>query len=202
MPANNGKSRKRRPNQGQREQRRYEGVEPPRNAGDDRYAPTAWKSNLREIELPSGQLCLAKRIPVDELVEAGLVDDFDQLTGFVQTKHVNKKMRSGGPPIREADIDRQMREILKDPEKLRSMVAKANAIVQMVVVKPEILDKPEDEEDRDPTKAYIDWVSDDDKGFIVDWVFGGTADLKRFRREKQQLGDGLDEREDLEDEAE
>jgi hypothetical protein len=178
------------------------GVAPPEDAGDDRYAPTAWKSNLVELQLPSGQLCLVRRIPVGELVDAGLVDDFDKLTDFVQAKHVNKKMRSGGPPVRDVDINKQMLAIMRDPEKLRDMIAKADLIVQMVVVKPEILDKPEDEDDRDPAKAYIDWVGDDDKGFIVDFVFEGNADLERFRREKQQLGDGLDEREDLEETAE
>jgi hypothetical protein len=78
-----------------------------------------------------------------------------------------------------------------------------NKVVFMTVVKPEILPIPADpNEPRDMRKAYIDWISDDDKGYLLAWAFGGVQNLKQFRRELKQLGNGVDEREDVEASAE
>ena len=218
MPANNGKpnnKRKRRPTGNQRGaarqvQREVERLAaplaqasvPPQDAGDDRYAPTAWSSNLMELPLPSGQLCLVKQLDVAELAAEGLLDDYDRLTSMVQTHHVNKKMRSGGPPPREISEMEAAKQILKDPEKLQDIIKAMNSIVKMVVVKPELHDPPEEGEEREPGLAYIDYVSDDDKGFVMQWAFGGSTDLERFRAEVEQLGDGVPVSKDVEAPAE
>jgi len=205
MPANNKprNNKRRRPNHNQRPATRAPiAVDPPENAGDDRYAPTAWVSNLLELPLPSGQLCLVKKAVVAELTEAGLVDDFDRLTPTVQKVHVNKKGRSGGPPARMLSEVEQARMIIQDTEKFQEILRKVDQVVKMTVVQPKLYDPPEDEAERVPGRAYMDYVTDEDKGFIVQFAFGGANDLQRFRDKVGELGDGMDELENVEESAE
>lgn len=210
MPANGSnnrgkgnRSKNRRP-EGNRPTRSNLAVEPPADASPDRYAPTAWKSGRVELTLPSGQLCLVQRIPIARMAEDGIIDDFDSLSALVGEQHISKKSRSHGPPQRQASkmqMDLQVKKMLGDPEQFQKVLRTVDKVVMAVVVMPKIQPVPDDDEERDPHAAYIDWVADDDKGFVMQWAFGGTKDLERFRRELVELGDGMDALEDLEAET-
>lgn len=206
MPAKNGnKSKNRRSGQRQRPavERAPVAVAPPADATADRYAPTAWQDGSVELTLPSGQLCLVRRVGVQKLMEEGVLDNFDSLTGIVQTKHINKKARNSGPQRKQDDIDADLmlRKLMKDPDKLREAISVMDKVVMATVVLPEILPVPDASEERKPGAAYIDWVADDDKAYVMNFAFGGTRDLERFRRELAELGDGVDNGEDVEDPA-
>lgn len=169
-------------------------------ANEDRYAvSSAWRNEETELKLPSGQLCLVRRIPLQELVKRGIIDDFDSLTEIVQTKHVDPKSKVKAPrdrmPKRNPKDD--VANIIADPEKLAQVMEVTDKVVMAIVLKPEIKLPPGEGEERDPNAAYIDWVAEEDKGFLMQFAFGGVRDLERFRAEIDKFGDGLDSVEDL-----
>lgn len=202
MPASNNRNRrKRRPTPARQPMPMAEmAVAPPPDATADRYAPTAWKGGNKELTLPSGQLCLVRKLTPEDLIEMDLLDRFDSLTGMVQKQHIAKKSHAGGPPRRQAtdhDVNLEVAKLMKDPAKFTEMYKTVDRIVMAMVVAPVLQPKPEDEADRDPNGAYIDWVDDEDKGFLLEYAFGGVNGLEQFRREVRQSRDGVDHVEDV-----
>jgi hypothetical protein len=204
MPSQNGKGRKRRPNRPADPKphaysARLDGA-PPAGSGTDRFAPTAWAQRDVELELPSGQICLVRRMPLQQMVEEGIIDNFDRLTSLVQEKHVSKKARSSGPPQKQMNTKAMMAAITSSPTKMREIFEITDRVVMAIVVAPKILPVPEDGV-RESGAAYIDWVGEEDKAYVMQFAFGGTRDLERFRGELAELGDGVDIGEDVEDET-
>lgn len=177
---------------------------PPSSGDPSRYALTGWQGGSVELGLPSGQLCLVRRIGVQKLIEEGVIDNFDTLTGLVQTKHVSKKAKNSGPQRKreEMEADIAVKKLMRSPEKLREITEIMDKVVMASVIAPELHPLPEEGEERIPGAAYIDWVMDEDKAYIVNFVFGGTRDLERFRGELAELGDGVDDVADVESPAE
>lgn len=205
MPANGkNKSRNRKPNQRHRPRVAEMAVAPPAGADPSRYAVTAWNSGTVELRLPSGQLCLVQRVSVAKMVEEGIIDDFDSLSSLVQEKHIAKKSRNGGAPRQSAqDLETKvmMQNLMRDPSKLKAAMDATDRVVMSVVLMPKILPVPPEGEEREAGAAYIDWVDEGDKAFIMQFAFGGTRDLERFRHELAELGDGVDDVPDVEGDA-
>lgn len=157
-----------------------------------------------ELELPSGNTCLLRRLQPEAFLTSGLIPD--SLTAMVQTAIKTKK---GLPP-------NAMKQIADDPKKLRQALQMTDEVVCYVVVEPECLMPPkcshemaggrlcdeyvdtddkrhEDkahpdfhhfvEGERDDDTLYADEVSLEDKQFIFQFAVGGTADVERFREE-------------------
>jgi hypothetical protein len=157
-----------------------------------KYSATTWSSRYEELRTPSGQLCLVQRIGISELIEGDMLDDWDLLSNLVEQEHVSKKSRGAGKaPGKKKQASSVAEEILKDKEKLQKTMRLMNHVVIKTVVAPKILPLPDDPADRDPEKIYIDMVLDDDKSFILQYAFGGTRDLERFRSELAEVVDGL-----------
>jgi len=161
-----------------------------------------------EIELPSGNTCLAIRPGAQGLIKAGLLDSMDQLTGLVQTEHIDSK-----DPRRMAEA---VQALSVDPEKLMQGLEMVDRCIAHVVQDPKVwldeplLDKesgrpvfetkmtPGGKEVRVPVYkprkvglVYADMVDLEDKMFIFQWSIGGTADLKSFRQQSQELLGGF-----------
>jgi hypothetical protein len=179
-------------------------VAPPANADPSRYAVTAWNSGRVELRLPSGQLCLVQRMSIAKMAEEGIIDNFDSLTSLVQDKHVAKKSRSNGAPRQSAsDLETEimMRNLMKHPERLKDAMDIMDRVVMAVVVQPEILPVPEDGMRKDGA-AYIDWVDEEDKSYVMNFAFGGSRDLERFRREFAESSASVDDVANVEEDAE
>jgi hypothetical protein len=130
------------------------------------------KTGFIDLELPSGGIAQVKRPNVQGLLKAGLLQSMDGLTGIVSTTTIPKAQ--GLPGVDTAAL-------MKDPESLKRILDMIDKIVLHVVVQPEVLPVPEDENDRDNSKTYIDEVDDDDKMFIMQHAVSGDTDLQRFR---------------------
>lgn len=166
------------------------------------YAPTTWGHRYEDLTVPSGQLCLVRRLNLSALIEGDALDDYNVLVSLVEQEHVSKKSRgSGKGPGKSKQASKQVDAIMKDKEHIQKVMRLSDVIVQRVVVQPEILPVPLDDEGEELPRVegvvYIDTVADTDKAFIVQWAFGGTRDLERFRQELNETVDGLADVKDL-----
>jgi len=156
------------------------------------------KKQTFTVTVPSGNQVELKRPGLQGLIKAGILESFDQLTAIVQGEVIPK---AEGKPVVNSDM---VKEIARDPQKLRDVTDMMDRVVKYVVSDPKLYDpikldddlKPIldddgktipviDDEDRRDDVAYIDWVSDEDKGFIMNFAMGGSEDLNRFREESE-----------------
>jgi hypothetical protein len=155
-----------------------------------------------ELELPSGNMALVRRLRPEAFLTSGLIPD--ALSDMV---HKAIKSKKGLPP--EAT-----KEIAKDPEKVVQALQMMDEVLCYVVMEPpvempprcgiemaggrrcgEYVDTKDNrhtdpnspdyhifmEDARDEDVLYADEVDLNDKSFIFQFALGGTADLERFR---------------------
>jgi hypothetical protein len=145
-----------------------------------------------ELELPSGETCLAIRPGAQGLIKAKLLDSLDQLTSLVQVEHID-----ANDPRKASETKVSIEELAKDPEKLDQGLAMIDRVICHVVKAPVVLmDLTEEEQAArvarglpavDPEAIYASYVDEEDKMFIVQWAVGGTSDLIQFREESAKL---------------
>lgn len=175
----------------------------PRDLGSDqsKYSPTSWGSTgigeLEDLKVPSGQLCLVKRVGPQGLMEAGILENVDTLTALVtkmieksQGKKPQDRRRKGQDTNEITDAD--VIEIMKKPEDLRQIMSVVNRAVIYCVVEPKIHETPEDPKERETSKVYIDQVDLNDRMFIFNFVVGGTRDLEKFREQSAEVVGGVE----------
>jgi len=144
------------------------------------YAVTAWgknKGDFHDLTCPSGQTCQVRRPGVEGLIELGLLDKVDALTGLVDQKHI---ARVDGR--KAVDVE----ALAKDKKSLMQVVDTVNQIVVHVVNQPEIHPVPKKGQERDPEKVYVDDIDLEDKMFIFQYTVGGSSDLEKFREQPKQ----------------
>lgn len=150
-----------------------------------------------ELELPSGNTCLAIRPGAQGLIKMGLLDSLDQLTGLVQREHIDTK-----DPKKQ--LQAAVNTLAANPQELLDGLEMVDKAVAHIVKEPQLyLDEPEINEEtgeelkdekgkpvykpRDPKKTYVDETDLEDRMFIFQWAVGGTADLVQFRKESSDL---------------
>jgi len=152
-----------------------------------RYAPTSWGQNanaLEDLELPSGQLCLARRLGPTKMLEMGLLDKFDILGSIMQRNHIDRVDNPAKSTTEtDAEIIAMAKSVMADPAKLIEMLGMIDNIVRAAVVEPKLSPEPNEAEGEtyEVGKAYVSWIDEDDKMFIFQWCMGGSKDLERFR---------------------
>ena len=145
-----------------------------------KYAATAWKNNDKGIDLkcPSGQLCRVLKPGVENLIQQGLLNKLDSITGLVDQKHI-KRVKGGKAP----EID--AKTLLQDPKSLTAALETMDKIVVSVVIEPPLTLTTD--EDGDEDKIHVSNVSMDDRAFIFQFATGGTGDLEAFRKQRSEL---------------
>lgn len=150
--------------------------------GDEKYAPTAWGGNEggpQDLTLPSGQLVLARKPGVQQLIVEGVLHKMDNLTSLVDSKHIKKNKK--GPDALNAQ------SLLGDPEALAGVLHTVDRVMCSVVIRPTVRMAPNDITSRQPGVIYSDTVGIEDKMFLFNWALGGSADIERFRRESAEI---------------
>lgn len=170
----------------------------------DKYAATSWGSSTEDLECPSGQVCLVRRIDPMQLLADGVLSKSDMLTAMVDQKHVSRKAKGGKSSAKSQEMSNEMvmKQALKDPKKMQELVDVVNAVTLATVIRPELHPIPEDDEDRVPGNVYVDSVDINDKMFIVQYAFAGHRDAAKFRGELQQSVERLANGEGVPEEAE
>lgn len=145
-----------------------------------------------ELTLPSGQTCRARRMSIEGVIQAGLVDQLDSLTGTVDS--YTRKVKGGkGIPDGTPVIDDAL---LKDTEALTAIIGMVDNLVPHIVVSPKVVPHWSERvvgktkvrklipvADREPGTVYTDMIGLDDKMHLFDWALGGLEAFSSFRRD-------------------
>lgn len=174
----------------------------PRKKPTDRKPKTtnygsSWKTQLVDLDLPSGERCQVKRPGIQGLIKANVLHSLDTLTSIVQTETIPKA--EGKPLASEKDVE----SIVNDPAKFGKMMDTVDKIVIHVVTQPKVVSNlvPVLDEDGNQTKVdgeiatreledseredgvvYVDYIDAMDKMYIMNFAVGGSADLAEFRQ--------------------
>lgn len=105
----------------------------------------------RELNLPSGEVCLVRNVSIEELMELGILDDMDSLSGIVQTEHIDRvagKTKAQTLAESLAGLDASspegraaLLEIVKDKERWTKLIAFVNKVALRAVVEPAVYDR-------------------------------------------------------------
>lgn len=166
----------------------------------DKYAATVWGIETEDLECPSGQTCLVRRVDIMKMMADGTLHKTDMLTQLVDQQHVAKKAKGGKNAARaaEANTEKLLKEALRDPARMRELITTMDSVVMATVVKPELHEVPEDDGERVKGRVYIDTVDINDKTFIMQYAFGGTRAAARFLEELNESVDRLADVESVE----
>lgn len=156
----------------------------------------SWKkaTSTMELEVPSGEVCMVKRPGLPQLLASGALPDV--LTPIAQSA---VDAGQSGQSISEKELQEKMNALMQEEGGIESMLDSFSRIVSFCVVEPPVrfhkieIDKGVwkeiPAEDRDPEFLYTDDIDLNDQVFIFQYVVGGSADLKQFRK---QLGESVD----------
>ena len=134
-----------------------------------------WKKKHSQgglVDLPSGNKCRLRNPGMQAFLKMGFIPD--SLTGLV-----TKALKTG----KEAD-EAEILEALSDEQKMDELFDLYDRITIYCFVDPKVHEVPEDDEDREDDKLYVDEIDFEDKVFIFQWAVGGTRDLHRFREQQ------------------
>lgn len=157
-----------------------------------------WGSVTFDFTVPSGKTVLMRALEMDELSDLGIIDDIDELSGTVQTEHidrVNKKPqdRQKKKPTKaeqEKAEEEQGKNFLKSAAGKR-MLSNIHTIIPLVVVKPTVRPHKDNEgnlvpyDNREPGVIYTDQIEFDDKIAIFNKAIPGKR-LKSDREESSE----------------
>lgn len=148
---------------------------------EDKYAPTSWGSDsgLTDLEVPSGQLVLARRPNMTMLIKTGILNDIDSLSTLVSNEHLAEGEK--------VDNQQEIMKMLSDPKKAENLFHTIDKVTCFVVVKPEIKMPPNDVTRRKDGVIYADTIDLEDKMFLFNYAVGGTKDVETFRQESDEF---------------
>lgn len=158
---------------------------------NNKYAPTTW-GQRQDVDLtcPSGQMCRVIRPGVEGLIQLGLLNKLDSLTGLVDQKHIQRV--KGGKKAPELDIN----SLIRDPKSLSDALSTMDKVVVHVVQEPALTLDPEEKD-----KIHIGSVDMDDRAFIFQFATGGTGDLEAFRKQREQLTRSVESKQAIQNKA-
>lgn len=139
-----------------------------------------WKKNkTTELEVPSGNVCLVIRKPLDTFLKEGRIPN--PLLPIV--------MKAVGGDVSEDDLKAELNDYVESakekPEVAQDMITSMTELVDAVVIdcvlEPRVSPALLAGEEYDEDILYVDEVDMDDKMFIFNFVVGGAGDLERFR---------------------
>jgi hypothetical protein len=169
----------------------------------DRYAATTWGgSPYTELMMPSGQLCLVRKLQPLDLIGGETFGATDLLSQIVQERIAeartgpqdHKKPHAAQRAEDERKITEALTKSLSSQEGLDSMI---DAVVVQAVVEPRVELAPKDFSDRREGVVYADTILFGDKMFIFNWTMKGIDQLKQFRQQPTESVADLESRESV-----
>ena len=172
------------------------------------YSAPAWgQSVFEDFTVPSGGLILVKRLDFQDVIAAGLMDEFDQLSPTVEEKVI-------GPAKGKRPQDRKTKKLTKAQQAeadRKSMVDDMPQLARLMAqILPVIVKKPAisstyvqddagkwvqiEPEDREPGMIYVDSIPLTDQMAILEWAMEGInmSDLKRVREQPVETVGSVD----------
>lgn len=149
---------------------------------NSKYAPKQWQSDRFDIECPSGQLCLARKLQMEDIVKLGIIDELDMFTEFAA--------QMGEVSGKADQMDESAIDLIKDTQRFERMVTIVDKVVCEVVLEPQIVrpikkDKKGKETPLAPSEykegvIYSSFLDFNDKMHIFGAAFSGET-IEQFR---------------------
>lgn len=174
-----------------------------------KYAPKSWLDHEYEFDLPSGDVCLLRKVGPLEMAEQGLMEKLDFATTVVMDTHAKNanmsnvdrvkrdrarreaKTKGQDPGAVTAEDEISMASIMKNAENSKAFRQVMDEVMVLVVVAPEMHLPPQDQsEERDDEWFYTDAVPFTDKMAIFNKVMEGVRSVETFREGSEEtVGD-------------
>lgn len=159
------------------------------------WGSTAPEGSEETLILPSGQNCLAKKVSVTSMIEAGILNNADSLTAMVDqyTRKVKGGKVADGTPVVDS-------KILSDSQALKMMIEMADRAIPAIVISPPVhlhfsertvgkttVTKKLNDEERailraeTPGLIFTDQIDLEDKMHLFEWGVGGLKAFSSFR---------------------
>lgn len=135
----------------------------------DPYAPTTWAVNEFDFVTPSGQRCRLRKLPIEELAKAGILDKMTRLPGFADQL---VKKAEGAPP----------EPVMPNDEQIRLVTELVDILTPLVVVQPQVWPLPPEGDQRVIGRVYVDTVEFMDRVAIMNRLVGTVQSLDNFRQ--------------------
>lgn len=109
-----------------------------------------------DFAVPSGAKCLLRRMSLNDLIAAGVLDSMDQLTALVKELHLDRVAGKPASKQEDAEINSSVLDLLRDKGKLAKLLAVADPIACLAVVDPLVWPEPDasKNEERKPDRIY------------------------------------------------
>ena len=120
-----------------------------------------------DFEVPSGSKVLLRVPDLEELLRAGLINVFDNLSPEVAQLI---RQAQGGKPL----SPEQAEKLVKDEKSFNELMKAINQVTLMAVMKPPIQPVPTDKEQRQPGVIYLDRIDIKDRIAIMNRVMVET----------------------------
>jgi len=148
-------------------------VQPSRpSAPQARPAAEVWAVQDFDFICPSGALCRMQKVPVEELLRRGIIDQVTRLPGITQ-ELIDKA--EGLPPARV--------EEMPDADTVNVMVDLVNVIVPLAVIRPQVHMIPDEGAMKIPGLIYVDSIDLEDRLAIMNRALQGVGTFDSFRTE-------------------
>lgn len=131
-------------------------------------------------ELPSGQVVVARKIAIQQLLEAGVLAEADALTSLIGSKHLSTQA---------SDV---VQIAMKDPRAFGALMMMVDRALPLIVVEPEVLLHFTTSDSGETAiipfgereeGVYTDQIDLADKMWLLNWAVGDLNKLARFRGE-------------------
>jgi hypothetical protein len=128
-----------------------------------------------EVQLPSGNTCLAIRPGMDTFLSIGIIPN--SLMSVI-SKSIDQAQKGEA-----VDENKLLEDMMGDPQKLQDIMQLVDAITLFIVKDPQVQKAPAPGEPRVPDTLYVDMVDFEDKMFLFQWAVGGIESLETFRQQ-------------------
>lgn len=130
------------------------------------------KDNSTILELPSGKVVKVKRAAgMKAFLKGGKIPNS-------LLPMVTEALGEDGKGTGNLDIT----QVLQNPESINDMFEMFDRVTVETMVQPRCYPVPEDEDDRQDDRLYVDEMDDGDKQFLLGYAMSGAKDLETFRK--------------------
>lgn len=137
------------------------------------YSASGWGAEVQfELTTPSGKKCLAHELSIERLIEMGLLETINSLSGIIESEVLPQA--SGQPQV-------DMKKMMANGEQLVGVLGLVNVIICEAVDAPVVHPVPEAGEARVVGNVYVDSIPLTDRFFLFNEVTGGLDSLAAFR---------------------
>lgn len=151
-----------------------------------KYGLTGWGPQIHrpfDIKCPSGQMCSAKQIGIEDAISLGMLDSLDMFTN-----NLMQPIIEGQEEQPEPDANKAILNSLKDPEKRANFFGTVNKVVAWAVITPQIVLTTNEDGSVDEGCVFANDVPFADKMHIFRRAFaGGGQVLDTFQQGQEAV---------------